>query len=64
VLEEQFDFIGKTWKKTICLTKKMNDGLENLAELASVWVSELIRTCVARDLPKLKDLIRRRKIWR
>ena len=42
----------------------MNDDLENLAELANVWVSELIRTCVKRDLLKLKDLIRRRKIWR
>ena len=40
----------------------MTDDLEKLSEKAKVSVSELIRTCVERDLPKLKDLIRKRKI--
>lgn len=50
-----------TIQKTICITEKMNADLEKLAERANVSVSELIRTCVERDLPKLKDLIRKKK---
>ena len=49
-------------QKTICLSQKMNADLEKLAERANVSMSELIRTCVERDLPKLRDLVRKKKL--
>ena len=50
-----------TVQKTINISEKMNEELEKLSEKTNTSVSELIRTCVERDLPKLRDMLRKRK---
>ena len=47
-------------QRTLCISKRMNADLEQLAEKADVSVPEIIRECVERDLPKLRDLLRKR----
>lgn len=46
-------------QRTLCVSKRMNADLEQLAEKAGVSVPELIRECVERDLPKLRDVVRK-----
>ena len=50
-----------TVQKTICITEKMNEELEKLSAKAKIPVAEIIRTCLERDFPKLRDMLRKRK---
>ena len=47
--------------KTLSMTEKMADDIQNVADEFDVSFADVVRECIQSDLPKLKDRERKRK---